>query len=43
MISKLPEPRKLDQHGFVPLLLTLLAVIVAVIVFAFLRVLHARG
>jgi hypothetical protein len=34
--------KKLNQNGFIPLLLALLAIIIALIVFVYLRVLHAN-
>jgi len=42
MITKLPQRRNLDQHGFVPLLITLAAIIVGIIVLAFLRVVRVQ-
>jgi hypothetical protein len=33
---------KTDQNGFIPMIITLLVIIVAVIVFAYLRVSHAQ-
>lgn len=40
--AKRLHPRKLNNGGFIPLILTLLAVLVAVIVLVYLRVLKAQ-
>jgi len=33
--------KKLDENGFIPMMLSILAVVVAIIYFAYTRVLHA--
>ena len=38
-----PKHKSLDQNGFLPLLVTLLLIVAAVIYLAFTRVLHAKG
>jgi len=39
---KLSQMKKLNQSGFIPMLLAMLAIIVALILFVFMRVKNAR-
>jgi hypothetical protein len=41
MIVKIPK--KMNQHGFIPMILSILFIVLAVIYFAYLRVKHAHG
>jgi len=42
MITKIPKPRKPDQHGFLPLVITLVLTILAILVLIFLRLKHVQ-
>jgi len=37
------KPKQLDQAGFIPLLITILLIVAAIIYFVYTRVLHAQG
>jgi hypothetical protein len=39
---KVMKKHKLNEYGFIPLLLSVLAVVIAIIYFAFTRVMHAQ-